>query len=120
MALTSATANRPPRSDDGQAGKERNNRIGFRREPACASAGTEAGHCVSPVATPSGRSRFKHGKANSDRIMGRPADPEKNHEPGQRHGWDDGGKKTKDLRSGSDAGGLPPAPPPRVADPWNP
>ena len=73
MAPTSATASRSPRSDDERASKEESDRIRFRREPACASAGTEAGHCDSLVAASSGRSRLIHGKANSDRIMGRPA-----------------------------------------------
>jgi len=47
----------------------------------------------SPVShTWQGQLRPHHGAARRQR---RGADPEKNHEPGQRHGWDNGGKITR-------------------------
>ena len=77
------------------------------------------------VATPSGELRILHGKANSDRIMGRPAGNGAVPTPKRTMSPDNGtvGRRrqmTKSLRPGTDARGAAPCTPAKGRDPWNP
>ena len=68
---------------------------------------------------------YKHGKASSDRIMGRPAGNGAVPTPKRTMSPDKGtGGMTaleyQELAIRRGRRGQPPAPPPKVADPWNP